>query len=89
MTHTKGPWHLLSARTLINIKGPNGEQICQVPVRDKGNAVLMAIGPEMLEALEEIVVSFESANCNPFQRGKTRANIDIAKKIISKIKRGE
>lgn len=30
--HTPEPWHESRARTLINIKGPNGEQICQIHV---------------------------------------------------------
>lgn len=55
--HTPGPWHKLPARTLINIKGPKGEQICQIPIRDKANAHLIAAAPELLEALQAIVMA--------------------------------
>ena len=41
MAHTITPWRILSARTLINIKGPNGEQICQLPMRDEANAIFV------------------------------------------------
>ena len=38
MKHTETPYKLLTARTLINIKGVNGEQICQIPLKDKERA---------------------------------------------------
>ena len=34
MKHTPGPLSLLPSRTLVNIKGPRGEQICQMPIND-------------------------------------------------------
>ena len=51
--HT-GPLHLSPARTLINVKGANGEQICQLRMRDKAYATLFAAAPELLEALKDI-----------------------------------
>ncbi len=61
MKHTKGPWHLLPARTLVNVKGPRGEQLCQLELaKSQGkpippDAYLIAAAPEMLEALELLI----------------------------------
>ena len=51
--HTPGPWSALKSRTLINIKGPNGEQITQVSAKNAADAHLIAAAPELLEALRE------------------------------------
>jgi|DEB0MinimDraft_3_1074331.scaffolds.fasta_scaffold04028_3 hypothetical protein len=52
-THTPGPWSLLTARTLVNVKGAKGEQICQVP-KNSADARLIAAAPELLEAAEKL-----------------------------------
>ena len=50
INHTQGEWHLLPARTLINVKGPNGEQICQIEKTQEANARLIAAAPKLLKA---------------------------------------
>lgn len=56
--HTPGPWVLRPARTLVNVKGPRGEQICQLDwpvisqgVRDNPDARLIAAAPELKDQL--------------------------------------
>ncbi len=44
---TPGPWSLLPARTLVNVKGPRGEQICQLRKEAEANAKLIAAAPEV------------------------------------------
>jgi hypothetical protein len=52
--HTPGPWYLLPSRTLTNVKGFQGEQICQLNINSP-DAALIAAAPEMLEALETMI----------------------------------
>lgn len=52
--HTPGPWSLSPARTLVNIKGPSGEQVCQLPLNQMGDADLIVAAHDLLEALKEI-----------------------------------
>lgn len=52
--HTPGPWLLLPSRTLVNVKGAYGEQICQLP-KGSADAALIAAAPEMLEALRYVM----------------------------------
>lgn len=86
MPHTPGPLSLLPSRTLVNVKGPKGEQICQLSINDPNAEHLVAcwnaienIGgnpvaaPDMLKALEKI-----RAGCtHPWK---------VAKAAIDKIK---
>lgn len=58
-THTPGPWTELKARTLINIKGANGEQVAQVSADSRCNSRLIAAAPELLAALKDISGAFE------------------------------
>jgi hypothetical protein len=63
--HTETPWHLLPSRTLINIKGPKGEQVCQIPKRDAANADLIVSAvnnhAELLAKCKGMVVWLEQA----------------------------
>ncbi len=52
---SKLPWSYNIARTLINIKGPNGEQICQIPIKDKANAALIVKAVNGLPNIIEIL----------------------------------
>lgn len=56
--HTPGPWRLLPARTLTNIKGQNGEQIGQLDVNSP-DAALIAAAPELLENFEKAIKLIE------------------------------
>lgn len=51
--HTPGPWTLLPARTLTNVKGPNGEQVCQLSI-DSNDAELIASAPDMAARIERL-----------------------------------
>ncbi len=60
--HTPGPWSQLPARTLTNIKGKNGEQICQLNIKAKEDAALIAAAPTLLEALKDTAHQLTKAN---------------------------
>lgn len=50
-------WTLLPARTLTNVKGPDGEQICQLDIKSP-HAPLIAAAPEMLAILKQVERTF-------------------------------
>ena len=51
---TPGPWSLLPARTLINVKGPEGEQVTQIPKEEEANARLIAAAPDLIGLAKHI-----------------------------------
>jgi hypothetical protein len=56
--HTKGPWKVIS-KVGWDAVGPEcgGVAICGLIENNPGNAYLIAAAPDLLEALEEIVVN--------------------------------
>lgn len=60
---TPTPWQLVQARTLLNLKGPNGEQICQIPIEHFADActLLRAVNchEPLLAALRNAAGTFE------------------------------
>lgn len=65
--HTPGPWWWVEGRTLLHIETalghPDGQgrHICSVPKRDKANADLLAVAPDMLAALEDCLAAIDFA----------------------------
>lgn len=63
MTHTPTPWTLLSSRTLTNIKGPKGEQICQLTINDpNATFIVQAVNnhDNLVAALQQIADGAEA-----------------------------
>ncbi len=83
--HIPGPYSLLLARTLINVKGPKGEQICQLQYRDLGTARLIAAAPELLTASIRMMVGInkESRPDCEYYEGIAQDGADEAKSIIT------
>lgn len=77
---TPGPWSLLPARTLVNVKGPHGEQICQLPIGDP-NAPLIAAAPDLLAELKNMIAAFNVAEVDPLV---AFASIERARALVEK-----
>ena len=77
--HTQGKWTILKARKYINVKGPKGEQMAQVPFYDDAKKIVHCVNnfDGMLEALNHFVKSFASG-----QREKCDVALEMAKKAI-------
>lgn len=60
---TSRPWNLLPARSLVNVKGPNGEQICQLKMDNTKSAdallIVRAVNnhDKLVEALEALITA--------------------------------
>lgn len=75
--HTKGPWSLLIARTMVHIKGGLGELIASLPwktERDKSNARLIAAAPDLLAALEALR---DAVKDHPAMQGREYVGLGI------------
>lgn len=84
--HTPTPWYLLPARTLVNIKGPGGWQIGQIPMDEKANAAFIVRAVNSHEELLEACKRFlESSPCkNGCKKGDMTCDSRFAEKAIAK-----
>jgi hypothetical protein len=89
---TAGTWRLLPARTLVNVKGANGEQITQLR-RDSftaiANARLIAAAPDLAEALAGLLniaerMDAEAVACEPPSDDEYMAAIEAARAALAK-----
>jgi hypothetical protein len=89
MTHTKGPWICHSGMVWKPDSSEDGIPIARMarddnrtmPVERDANASLIAASPEMLEALEAIVIDLQ------FSEIQTHKNlVDLARAAIAKAK---
>jgi len=64
--HTKGPWQVVEhVSGMIGVNDANGKSLCAVGCNktdgrdDKANAALIASAPDLLQALEAILATWE------------------------------
>lgn len=84
--HTPGTWKVQERKiegefvTTTHIVSQDGSHIVIVgPCNIEANASLIAAGPEMLEALQEIIAAADGDGWNQIDAGFTKARAAIAK----------
>jgi hypothetical protein len=83
--HTPTPWTLLPARTLVNLKGPNGEQVGQLPINSADAAfIVRAVNSHeaLLSACKQAMEDHEFDRQNE-SYGLMQATVNRMKKAIA------
>jgi alpha-mannosidase len=83
---TPRPWHTLKGRRLYNIKGPEGEQICQVRDAEHADLILRAVNmhDELVEALRCIRREARSRNVVDNLEARLNRIVKMARAALAK-----